>query len=78
MSKSIIVLSATRQGYSPDQCPVTLTVEELIATLEDFPLDTEVYFGNDPKSSYWYTYGSIDGCVYEADVDDDGCVTALW
>lgn len=78
MSKSIIVLSATRQGYSPDQCEPTLTVEELIAILEDYSPDTEVYFGNDPRSNYWYTYGSVDGSVCEAEVDDDGDVVALW
>lgn len=77
MSKSVIILSVNREGYSPDQCPATFTVEELIATLEEFPMDTEVYFGNDFKGDYWYTYGSVTE-VYEANVSDDGDVTALW
>jgi hypothetical protein len=48
-------IEGKRNGYSPDQCGKTMTVGELIAYLENFDEDAEIYLKNDGG----YTYGSI-------------------
>ena len=50
-----IYIDGRRDGYNPDQCGNTMTVGELIAYLEQFEEDTEVYLRNDNG----YTYGRI-------------------
>lgn len=74
--KENLILSTKREGYGTDQCGTTLTVGELIELLQDYDEDMKVYFGNDYRGSYWYTYGSItedDFCVEsdEPEPDDD-------
>lgn len=53
--KNALFINGNRDGYSPDQCYSTLTVEELIDILSDFDPDAEVFLNNDNG----YTYGSI-------------------
>lgn len=50
-----VYIEGRRDGYNPDQCGKTMTVGELIAYLEQFEEDAEVYLSNDNG----YTYGSI-------------------
>ena len=50
-----IYIEGRRDGYNPDQCGNTMTVGDLIAYLEQFEEDTEVYLRNDNG----YTYGRI-------------------
>lgn len=69
-----LILNTRRDGYDCDQCGKTLTVGELIELLKDYDEDMKVYFGNDYKGSYWYTYGSIkedDICTELANYEDD-------
>lgn len=51
-----LYIEGRRNGYEPEQCGRTMTVGELIAFLEDFDEDTEIYLNNDNG----YTYGNID------------------
>lgn len=71
--KNNLILNTKRQGYGTDQCGETLTVGELIELLQDYDEDMKVYFGNDFRGDYWYTYGSIteDDLCFEADESDD-------
>lgn len=50
-----VYIEGRRDGYNPDQCGKTMTVGELIAYLEQFEEDAEVYLSNDNG----YTYGRI-------------------
>lgn len=50
-----VYIEGRRDGYNPEQCGKTMTVGELIAYLEQFEEDAEVYLSNDNG----YTYGSI-------------------
>lgn len=50
-----ITLETKRNGYSPDQCGKTMTVQELIDCLSWFDPEAKVYFSNDNG----YTYGNI-------------------
>ncbi len=50
-----ITLETKRNGYSPDQCGKTMTVQELIDCLSGFDPEAKVYFSNDNG----YTYGNI-------------------
>lgn len=50
-----VYIEGRRDGYSPDQCGGTMTVGELIAYLEQFEEDAEVFLNNDNG----YTFGSI-------------------
>lgn len=50
-----LVISANRDGYSTEQCGVTLTAGQLCALLEDFDPESPVYLPFDNG----YTYGSI-------------------
>ena len=71
--KNNLILNTKRQGYGTDQGGETLTVGELIELLQDYDEDMKVYFGNDYRGSYWYTYGSIteDDLCFESDESDD-------
>lgn len=60
-----LFIDGRRNGYTPEQCGKTMTVEELIAYLEQFDEDTPVYISNDNG----YTYGSID---YNSFSDEEG------
>ena len=62
MEKQVLVIEAQREGYSFNQITSTMTVEELIAYLEQFDGDTKVYLSHDGG----YTYGGI----REKDIDE--------
>ena len=59
-----LFIKTKREGYSPEQCRETITVEELISYLEEFDGDTKVYLDNDNG----YTYGSI---TYDSFIDNE-------
>ena len=61
-----LYIEGRREGYAPEQCRDTMTVEELIAYLEQFDGDTKVYLSNDNG----YTYGSITDTSF-SDEDDE-------
>lgn len=71
--KENLILNTRREGYATNQCHETLTVGELIELLQNYDEDMKIYFGNDYRGSYWYTYGSIteDDFYFEADESDD-------
>ena len=71
--KNNLILNTKRQGYGTDQCGETLTVGELIELLQYYDEDMKVYFGNDYRGSYWYTYGSIteDDLCFESDDEEE-------
>lgn len=60
-----LFIDGRRNGYTPEQCGETMTVEELIAYLEQFDEDTPVYISNDNG----YTYGNIN---YDSFTDEEG------
>ena len=62
-----VFIDGKRNGYSPAQCGKTLTVGELIARLEDFDEDAQVFL----KSDNGYTYGSITAFDIEEEEFDD-------
>ena len=51
-----VKLEGNRSGYTPEQCPDTLTVGALIEVLSQFDEDMPVSLKNDEG----YTYGHID------------------
>lgn len=59
-----VYLNTNRNGYAPEQCGRTLTVQELIDVLQALDPDANVYFSNDNG----YTFGSI---WYENIVEGD-------
>lgn len=69
MKKSIITLTTSRSGYSIEQILdnyVTITAQELIDILKEFPPNTPVMFCNDNG----YTYGHIyDQFINETEID---------
>lgn len=71
--KNNLILNTKREGYETDQCGETLTVGELIELLQNYDEDMKVYFGNDYRGSYWYSYGSIteDDFCFESEESDD-------
>lgn len=62
-----LYIDGRRNGYSPDQCGHTMTVQELIEYLEQFDGDTEIFIKNDGG----YTYGNIDETSFEESDDED-------
>ena len=50
-----LFIEGKRNGYDPEQCGRTFTVGELIAFLEQFDENTQVFLQNDNG----YTYGNI-------------------
>lgn len=68
--KQVLYIDASRDGYGIDQIRNTMTVEELIAYLEQFDLETQVYLRHDRG----YTYGGITGSSFadeECEDEDD-------
>ncbi len=66
--KQVIFIDAERQGYSTNQIQNTMTVLELMAYLDQFDEDTEVYLRHDRG----YTYGGITQNSFSDDyVDSD-------
>lgn len=57
----MLFIDGRREGYAPDQCRKTMTVQELIDYLENFDPDLKVYLKNDNG----YTYGSITESSFE-------------
>lgn len=53
--EQVLFIEGNRNGYHPEQCGRTLTVNELIDYLTQFDGDMKVYLRNDNG----YTYGSI-------------------
>lgn len=53
--KEVLVIEATREGYSPKQVKDTVTVSELMEILGGYNPDTEIYLSHDGG----YTYGGI-------------------
>ena len=51
----MLFIDGRREGYAPDQCRETMTVQELIDYLAEFDPDEKVYLRNDNG----YTYGSV-------------------
>ena len=62
-----VYIEGRRNGYSPEQCGRTMTVGELIAYLEQFEEDAEIYLNNDNG----YTFGSITESSFEESYDDE-------
>ena len=66
-----LFIEGRRNGYNPSQCGRTMTVGDLIAYLEQFDEDAEIFLKNDNG----YTYGSIDemsfAVRYEEQDDED-------
>ena len=48
----VLYIEGRRNGYSPEQCGKTMTVEELIELLEQFPEETPIYLKNDNGDTY--------------------------
>lgn len=63
-----LFIEGRRNGYNPSQCGSTMTVGDLIAYLEQFDEDAQIYLKNDNG----YTYGSIDEMSFEEDFDEEG------
>ena len=62
-----LFIEGRREGYSVEQIDRTMTVGDLIAFLENYDEDTEIYLKNDNG----YTYGSITGSSFEEDYYED-------
>lgn len=64
-----LFINAKRNGYTPepDQVGRTMTVAELIAALEEFSPDAQVYLKHDGG----YTFGSITPYDFEDGSDED-------
>ena len=62
-----ITLEAKKEGYAPDQCGSTMTVQELIDYLSDFDPESKIYCSNDNG----YTYGSINCYSINEKYEDD-------
>lgn len=62
-----VYIEGRRNGYSPEQCGRTMTVGDLIAYLEQFEEDAEIYINNDNG----YTFGSITESSFEESYDDE-------
>lgn len=61
-----LYIEGRRNGYDPEQCGGTMTVGELIAFLEQFDEDAEVFLNNDNG----YTYGSITESSFSEEEDE--------
>ena len=61
MVKTALVINTEREGYTPNQVFKTMTVEELIDELKNYPDDMEVYLGFDRK----YTFGGFEECMFQ-------------
>lgn len=75
-----IVINARRDAYSAKDIKVTMTVGQLIETLQQYDPKTPVMVGNDYHggSLLWYTYGELSsqdvhelGYIGSDGIDDD-------
>lgn len=62
-----VYIEGRRNGYSPEQCGRTMTVGDLIAYLEQFDENAEIYISNDNG----YTFGNITESSFEEDWDEE-------
>ena len=62
-----LFIEGRREGYSVEQIDRTMTVGDLIAFLEDYDENTEIYLKNDNG----YTYGSITESSFEEDAEEE-------
>ena len=62
-----LYIEGRRNGYSPEQCGRTMTVGDLIAYLEQFDEDAEIYINNDNG----YTFGNITEDSFEESYEDE-------
>ena len=62
-----LYIEGRRNGYSPEQCGRTMTVGDLIAYLEQFDQDAEIYINNDNG----YTFGNITEDSFEESYEDE-------
>lgn len=62
-----IFIDGRRDGYSTDQCGRTMTVGEMIAFLEQFDEDDQLFLRNDNG----YTYGRITEYSFKEDYDEE-------
>ena len=62
-----LFIEGRREGYAVEQIDRTMTVGDLIAFLEDYDEDTEIYLKNDNG----YSYGSITESSFEEDVEEE-------
>ena len=66
--KEIVYINANREGYGIDQVRHTMTVGELMAYLEQFDEDAQVYLKHDGG----YTYGGItEWCFEDGELDEE-------
>ena len=64
----VLVIRAKKEGYSPDQVYDTMTVGDLIYSLQDYSDDIPVYISSDGG----YTYGGItDSDIRKKYIEDD-------
>ena len=62
-----VTLATNRDGYAPDQCGKTLTVQQLIDLLSGFEPEAKIYLSNDNG----YTYGAIRDYSFDEKYEDD-------
>ena len=62
-----LFIEGRREGYGTEQCRQTMTVGELIAFLEQYDSETELYLENDGG----YTYGSITEDSFTEEDEDE-------
>ncbi len=64
-----LYINTNRLGYTPEQCPRTMTVGDLIDYLSEFDEDRRVFLRNDNG----YTYGIVDEreIVMSEDLEED-------
>ena len=66
--RTALFIEGRRNGYTPAQCPSTITVGELRELLEDYDDDLPIFLCNDNG----YTYGNItEYSITEDDYDRD-------
>ena len=63
----MVIMQTRREGYTPNQCGHTLTVNELIEYLSQFDGGAEVYTSHDDG----YTYGSIKWQDMDEEFDEE-------
>lgn len=62
-----VYIEGRRNGYDEEQCGRTMTVGEMIAWLEQFDEEAEIFLKNDGG----YTYGSITEDSFEEGYEED-------
>jgi len=55
LGPSRVFINGNRNGYTPEQCGKTMTVEELIEFLQNFDEKAHIFL----RHNEGYTYGSI-------------------